>query len=49
MHAGGIAYYARHDDEALCDAIFDRASASITEIGRQIDLEQDGFWRLALK
>jgi hypothetical protein len=25
LHSDGIAYYARHDDEGLCYAIFDRA------------------------
>ena len=49
VNAHGIAYYARHDDEALCYAIFDRASASITEIGRDTNLDQDWFWQLALK
>lgn len=49
VNAHGIAYYARHDDEALCYAIFDRASASITEIGRETNLDQDWFWQLALK
>ena len=49
IHAHGIAYHARHDDEALCYAIFDRASASITETGRQTKLDQDWFWQLALK
>jgi hypothetical protein len=48
VSAHGIAYYARHDDEALCYAIFDRASASIAELGREADLDQDWFWKLAL-
>ena len=43
----GIAYYARHDDEALCYAIFDRAKAAVHEIERQTDLDQDWFWQLA--
>ena len=47
--ANGIAYHARHDDEALCYAIFDRAGAAITEVGRETDLDQDWFWQLALK
>ena len=47
--ADGIAYHARHDDEALCYAIFDRAGAAITEVGRETDLDQDWFWQLALK
>jgi hypothetical protein len=45
--ADGIAYYARHDDEALCYAIFDRATAAIAEAERETDLDQDWFWRLA--
>ena len=49
VNAHGIAYYARHDDEALCYAIFDRASASIAELGRETNLDQDWFWKLALK
>jgi hypothetical protein len=49
VNAHGIAYYARHDDEALCYAIFDRASASIAEAGRETNLDQDWFWRMALK
>jgi len=43
----GIAYHARHDDEGLCYAIFDRARGSVREIDRELDLDQDWFWRLA--
>lgn len=43
----GIAYYARHDDEGLCYAIFDRARGSVREIDRATDLDQDWFWQLA--
>ncbi|WP_245286599.1 RES family NAD+ phosphorylase [Bradyrhizobium sp. ARR65] len=43
----GIAYYGRHDDEGLCYAIFDRARASIREIQRELNLDQDWFWQLA--
>ena len=43
----GIAYYARHDDECLCYAIFDRARGSVREIDRETNLDQDWFWRLA--
>lgn len=49
VDAHGIAYYARHDDEALCYAIFDRARAAITEIEPETNLDQDWFWRLALR
>ncbi len=43
----GIAYTARHDDEALCYALFDAATDPVTEISRETDLDQDWFWRLA--
>ena len=43
----GIAYHARHDDNELCYAIFDRASGCIGEERRTINLDQDWFWRLA--
>lgn len=49
INADGIAYYARHDDEALCYAIFDRASAGVTEVERNPNLDQDWFWQLALR
>jgi hypothetical protein len=47
LRPDGIAYYARHDDEALCYAIYDRARGSVREIDRQTNLDQDWFWRLA--
>lgn len=47
LRPDGIAYYARHDDEALCYAIYDRARVSVREIDRQINLDQDWFWQLA--
>jgi hypothetical protein len=47
--AQGIAYYARHDDEALCYAIFERASPYVIENERRLDLDHDWFWRLAVK
>lgn len=43
----GIAYYARHDDEELCYAIFDRAQDALLEAERRTDLDQDWFWELA--
>src|SRR5208282_6349447 len=43
----GIAYHARHDDNELCYAIFDRASGCIGEERRTMNLDQDWFWRLA--
>jgi hypothetical protein len=47
--ADGIAYHARHDDEALCYAIFDRARDAFVETERRTDLDQDWFWRLAMR
>jgi hypothetical protein len=49
-HSGaydGIAYTARHDDEALCYAIFERAAGALREASRQTDLDQDWFWDIA--
>lgn len=43
--ADGIAYHARHDDTELCYAIFDRAESAIKEASRELDLDQDWFWR----
>ncbi|TIL25473.1 RES family NAD+ phosphorylase [Mesorhizobium sp.] len=45
--ADGIAYYARHDDEALCYALFDRAAHAVREEERTVDLDADWFWALA--
>jgi hypothetical protein len=42
----GIAYYARHDDDEVCYAIFDRAIGKIEELNRQIDLDQDWFYAI---
>jgi hypothetical protein len=46
-NADGIAYHARHDDEALCFAIFDRASTAIREQDRDLDVDSDWFWEVA--
>ena len=43
----GIAYRARHDDDAVCYAIFDRAESAIEEASRDLDLDKDWFWSLA--
>ena len=43
----GIAYNARHDDEALCYAIFERASAALREASRETNLDRDWFWDIA--
>jgi hypothetical protein len=45
--ADGVAYSARHDDEAICVALFDRAQEAITELDRETELDADWFWILA--
>jgi hypothetical protein len=45
--AHGIAYHARHDDEELCYAFYDRSDSLIIEAGTERDLDQDWFWQLA--
>lgn len=45
--ADGIAYHARHDDAELCYALFDRSADTIAEDTREINLDQDWFWRIA--
>ncbi len=47
LQAAGIAYYARHDDEALCYALYDHASEAVEEVRREILLDTDWFWNLA--
>ena len=47
VRADGIAYTARHDDEALCYAVFDGGAASVEAISQETDLDQDWFWRVA--
>lgn len=43
----GIAYRARHDDDEICYAIFERAAGGIREASRLTALDCDWFWRLA--
>jgi hypothetical protein len=43
----GIAYNARHDDEALCYGLFERGTPAVEELDRQDDLDQNWFWELA--
>ena len=43
----GIAYTARHDDEALCYALYDDPPPCVVEATREIDVDQDWFWDLA--
>jgi hypothetical protein len=45
--ADGIAYHARHDDAEVCYALFERSADAIAEAAREIDLDQDWFWRVA--
>ena len=47
IRPSGIAYYARHDDEALCYAIYDHAAAAVVEEHRETLLDGDWFWDLA--
>lgn len=47
MRADGIAYNARHDDEQLCYAIFDRARRAIKVAARERNLDMDWFWQIA--
>jgi hypothetical protein len=47
LAADGIAYNARHDDRAVCYALFDRTSAHLVEVERRIDLDANWFWELA--
>ena len=43
----GIAYTARHDDESLCYALFDREPPLVAAFGRETNLDQDWFWTIA--
>jgi hypothetical protein len=45
--AAGIAYNARHDDQALCYALFETALPPVREIERHLDLDANWFWELA--
>ncbi|MFC4173681.1 RES family NAD+ phosphorylase [Microvirga sp. GCM10011540] len=47
VEADGIAYYARHDNEALCYALFDNGPTPVEEKQRVTDLDQDWFWEFA--
>lgn len=47
VQASGIAYYARHDDEALCYALYDHQAMAVEEEHREISLDEDWFWDLA--
>ena len=43
----GVAYRARHDDDAFCYAIFDRAASQVEKESEMLDLDADWFWSLA--
>jgi len=43
----GIAYRARHDDEAFCYAIYDNVASHIEEHSPDVDIERDWFWLVA--
>lgn len=45
--ADGIAYRARHDDDELCYALFDRSLPVLHEADRKLDLDEDWFWDVA--
>ena len=45
--ADGIAYNARHDDEASCYAVFERAAGALHETHRLVDLDVNWFWDVA--
>lgn len=47
VNADGIAYNARHDDEELCYALFDRCKDGLFEAEKVSELDQEWFWRLA--
>ena len=47
LNFDGIAYNARHDDQELCYAIFDRAADLVVEESRTLDLDNNWFWEIA--
>jgi hypothetical protein len=47
LKADGIAYTARHDDEALCYALFDRDAKCVEMVSREKNIDQDWFWEIA--
>ncbi len=46
--ADGLAYRARHNDDEICVAIFDRAAGRIAVAHREADLDADWFHALAV-
>ncbi len=47
IRASGIAYYARHDDEVLCYALYDHEPLALEEEHRDTSLDENWFWDLA--
>jgi len=47
VNADGIVYTARHDDTAICHALFDRARDRIEVCESVPELDADWFWRVA--
>jgi hypothetical protein len=46
----GVAYRARHDDDAICYALFNHAPMPVQEYSRDTDLDgHDWFWREAAR
>ena len=43
----GIAFRARHDDDAICYALYDRASPHVVKESDETDIDKDWFWSLA--
>lgn len=43
----GIAYNARHDDEAICYALFEHVKNFAVEVSRDKELDRDWFWQVA--
>ena len=43
----GIAYRARHDDNEVCYAVFDRAVDRLVERSRTVGLDDNWFWEIA--
>lgn len=43
----GVSYSARHDDGAVCYALFDNAPVCVEEVSRDVNIDQDWFWQVA--
>ena len=46
--ADGLAYRARHNDDEICVALFDRAAARVAVVHRDANLDAGWFYDLAL-